>query len=126
MPIYEYYCSQCEDRVEVLFLSIAEAAERSSGTPCPECGGTTLERVPSTVGRWSVASAGSAAGERAAAGRSAGPESSPDLAQRMRKASSVEPDRDFHEVASRLDRGENPASIEASLRGRVGEKMQPH
>ena len=33
---------------------------------------------------------------------------------------------DFKEVAHRLEKGENPDSIEKSLRKRVGEEMGPH
>ena len=39
MPIYEYDCSDCGERVELLIRNQEE-------TPvCPECGGTRLEKA---------------------------------------------------------------------------------
>jgi hypothetical protein len=49
------------------------------------------------------------------------------LAQRMRTAAGGrEMGNDFREVAARLEKGEQAATIEASLRRRVGETMQVH
>ena len=44
MPLYEYTCSSCEDRFEVLQRIGADA----SGLECPECGSVSLERQFST------------------------------------------------------------------------------
>ncbi len=43
MPIYEYRCSDCRKRFEVLVL------RRDGGDPqaCPRCGGENLKRIPS-------------------------------------------------------------------------------
>jgi hypothetical protein len=49
------------------------------------------------------------------------------LAQAMRAAGAGrDMGKDFQEVAGRLEKGESAASVEASLRKRVGEDMQAH
>ena len=47
MPIYQYNCATCEQRVEVFFRSVRAASD----PVCPECSGTQLERVISRVAR---------------------------------------------------------------------------
>ncbi len=47
MPIYQYDCSGCQQRVDVLFRSIS----RVTDPVCPECGGKDLKRVMSKVMR---------------------------------------------------------------------------
>ena len=47
MPIYQYDCAGCEQRVDVFFRSAAAAAAPS----CPECGATELTRVMSQFAR---------------------------------------------------------------------------
>jgi len=48
MPIYEYRCGNCGERVEVLV--------RSDDTPtCPQCGSPLLKKllsVPNVISRW--------------------------------------------------------------------------
>jgi hypothetical protein len=57
----------------------------------------------------------------------AGAEDSQSLARVMRQASTGrDMGSDFNEVASRLEKGEGSQAVEASLRKRVGESMQPH
>jgi putative FmdB family regulatory protein len=49
MPIYEYLCRNCGERVEVLVRS-------GSGAPsCPQCGSPLLEKLfsaPNVISRW--------------------------------------------------------------------------
>ena len=47
MPIYQYDCSGCEQRIEVFFRS-ASATQKAE---CPECGSRQLERVMSAFAR---------------------------------------------------------------------------
>lgn len=49
MPIYQYDCAGCSQRVDVFFRSISAAA--STQAVCPECGGTQLTRAMSTFAR---------------------------------------------------------------------------
>ena len=55
MPIYEYLCKNCGERVEVLIRS-------GSGAPyCPECGSPLSEKlfsVPNVISRWGQPSGG--------------------------------------------------------------------
>lgn len=44
MPIYEYYCPDCEGRYSHLARRIGEDAP-----PCPRCGNTVVERLVSTA-----------------------------------------------------------------------------
>ena len=43
MPIYEYWCSACRKRVEILFLRV----EKSDDPACPLCKGNDLKRLVS-------------------------------------------------------------------------------
>lgn len=43
MPIYEYRCSACSERYEILVSSAGR-----SKPPCPRCGAASVERLLST------------------------------------------------------------------------------
>ena len=121
MPIYEYYCETCRKDLSIWFGSIAQAAAQAA--TCPDCGGDRLTRLISNV---AVARSGPAAAAPRGQVPSQG-ERPQELAQAMRAAGAGRDlGKDFQEVASRLESGESAASVEASLRKRVGEKMQPH
>jgi putative FmdB family regulatory protein len=47
MPIYQYDCSGCDQRVDVFFRSASSVAD----PVCPECDGKNLTRVMSTFAR---------------------------------------------------------------------------
>lgn len=47
MPIYQYDCDDCGERVEVFHRS----ASNTTGASCPECDGTSLTRVMSLFAR---------------------------------------------------------------------------
>ncbi|HEX9926513.1 MAG TPA: zinc ribbon domain-containing protein [Anaerolineae bacterium] len=124
MPIYEYTCSDCQSQVEIFFRTMSEV--KTKEPVCPECQGSHLERLISSV---AVVQSGPAK----AAGQT--PQAMPvkddsrALAQTMRQAGQAagqDLGRDFNEVAKRLERGEKATSVEKSLRKRVGEKMSPH
>lgn len=122
MPIYEYYCRDCEKQVALLTTSISQA--RKQEARCPNCEGRHLDRLISSVAFRT--------GDRdgATAARStADSNDSATLAGAMRKSgrqARTDLGQDFKEVASRLERGESATSVEQSLRKRVGERMQPH
>ena len=123
MPTYEYVCQTCHSPVSIWFRSFAAAAKE---TPiCTTCGSVELKRQMSTC---AVIHSGSQTGKHDSAlitGRSA--EDTQSLARIMREAGTGrDAGNDFHEVASRLEQGESSQAIEASLRKRVGERMQPH
>ncbi len=125
MPIYEYICHECQEQVNLLFRSFAEAETKP--VVCPQCRGNHLERVISKVAvvhAWGGSQAGQAHSSTASALDQSDPKA---LARSMREASQ---DKDFggefKEVASRLESGEKPASIEKSLRRRAGQKPSVH
>jgi putative FmdB family regulatory protein len=63
MPIYEYLCKNCGERVEVLIRPSTGSGHGSgSGAPsCPQCGSPTLEKLfsaPHVISRWGQPSGG--------------------------------------------------------------------
>ena len=129
MPLYEYDCHNCQKLVTVLFLSFSEAEKKSA--VCPHCGGSDLtRRLPSRV---SVVSGNTrSVGQTSAASTTqAGvkKEDPKELAFEMRQASAKagrDMGQEFNEVASRLEQGESPSSIESSLRKRIGKDQKVH
>lgn len=127
MPIYQYYCQDCQNQVDLFFRSFAETETKKA--ICPTCQSENIERLVSKV---SVLQAGRPkAGRDASTGPPAGKsaENSKDLAGIMRQAQDKAGQnlgREFKEVASRLERGEKAASIEQSLRKRAGQNQQTH
>lgn len=125
MPLYEYLCHDCQEQVNLLFRSFAEVETKPA--VCPQCGGSSLERIISKV---AVVQAGKGeqAGATSPASPSAADTSDPTaLARSMREAGQGKDfGRDFKEVATRLEAGEKPAAIENSLRKRSGQSSQTH
>ncbi|GIK38353.1 MAG: hypothetical protein BroJett011_21860 [Chloroflexota bacterium] len=125
MPIYEYDCDDCKERVPLFFRSFVEVD--SKPVSCPKCGGSNLARVISKVVVVQAGSRGqsspSSSGSQPAADQS-DPKS---LARSMREASQGQDfGREFKEVTTRLESGEKPASIEKSLRQRSGQNTETH
>lgn len=127
MPIYEYTCGDCRERVPIFFRSFAEVETRP--VVCPHCGGSHMDRVVSRVtvvhaaGGSQTGQAGSGSSNPAAADQS-DPKA---LAHSMQEASRGKDfGSEFKEVASRLQSGEKPASVENSLRKRAGQSSQTH
>jgi putative FmdB family regulatory protein len=124
MPTYEYRCKACQSEIEIWFRSYAAAA---SETPaCTACGRKRLKRLLSR---------GAAVHVDSPLARPGAPpppqvrtqESPQELAQAMKRAGTGRNlGEDFKEVAARLDKGENPDSIEKSLRKRAGQKRGTH
>ena len=129
MPIYEYDCHNCQTQVTVLFLSFSEAERK--GAVCPNCGGTNLtRRLPSRVsvisGETGAESQSTASGTTQSGVIKDDPKQ---LAFEMRQASAragQDLGQDFNEVATRLEKGESPSSIESSLRKRTGKDQKVH
>jgi putative FmdB family regulatory protein len=123
MPIYEYRCEDCQAQSSIRFSSFAQAATTSA--VCRVCGGEHLTRL---ISRCAIARTSTPATIREATPSATGTPHGNDpqsLAQRMRTAArGRDMGDDFREVAARLEKGEQAATIEASLRRRVGETMQ--
>jgi putative FmdB family regulatory protein len=116
MPIYEYYCEECNHRVSLLWRSVADAASREP--ICPRCGGSKLKRLMSRVAVLkSSESRMDSLGDPAALGDldEKDPQS---LARFMRKMANETGDDmgpEFDEMVGRLEAGEDPESIEKSM-----------
>lgn len=127
MPIYEYNCHDCHERVPLFFRTFAEVETRP--VICPHCEGSHLERVISRVAVMNVPRGGQAGQTSGAvSGASAPDQSDPKvLARSMHEAGQGKDfGGEFKEVAGRLAGGEQPASVEKSLRQRVGQKPDIH
>lgn len=124
MPIYEYTCGNCRERVPIFFRSFAEVENRP--VVCPHCGGSHLDRVVSRVTVVHAAGGGQVGSVSSNPG--AADQSDPKaLAHSMREASRGKDfGSEFKEVATRLESGEKPASIENSLRKQAGQSSQTH
>jgi putative FmdB family regulatory protein len=116
MPIYEYYCSDCQRKVSLLWRSFADLESRPA--QCPRCGGKNLRRLISKVA--------TVRSEDARLDSMADPSNMPDLdesdpkslARWMRKMSSETGEDlgpEFDEVVGRLEAGEDPDAIEKSM-----------
>ena len=122
MPIYEYGCYDCRKRVSVFFRSVARA--QSQEAECPNCGSKNLKRLMSRVS--TVRSEESRMESLADPGNLSALESGDprELARLMRRMESEMGDEigeelggEFEEVVGRLEAGEDPESIEASMDG---------
>ncbi len=123
MPTYEYICQACDAPISIWFRSFTEAAAESP--VCTACGSHELKRQMSTYAV--VHSSGQTSQRNSAPIGSANAEDPQSLARVMREAGTGrDMGSDFNEVASRLEKGEGSQAVEASLRKRVGERMQPH
>ena len=116
MPIYEYYCYDCKQRVSVFFRTISAAGDDAA--VCPNCEGKRLHRLVSKVRM--LRSEESRMESLADPSLMSGLESEDPraLAVFMRKMSDEmgEPlDAEMSEVMDRLEAGESPDSIESSL-----------
>ena len=122
MPIYEYGCYDCRKRVSVFFRTLADAQNKEP--ECPNCGGKSLKRLISKVGV--VRSEENRLESLADPGNLAALESGDpkELARLMRRMESEMGDEigedlggEFEEMVGRLEAGETPESLEASMGG---------
>ncbi len=118
MPIYEYGCYSCRKRVSVFFRTLARAEKEEP--VCPNCDSKELKRLVSRVS--TLKSEESRLESLADPSNLAGLESGDpkQLARWMRTMSSEmgeELPGEFDEMVDRLESGEDPESIEASMAG---------
>lgn len=121
MPVYDFRCNTCARRVVLRYKTYA-AYDAATHT-CPHCGGTNLTRLISRVAiTRSPLSRLMGGGLDDDAGDDAFGDldnADPRTLGRMLREMSAEVGEDigpeFEEVVGRLERGEDPESIEASL-----------
>jgi putative FmdB family regulatory protein len=122
MPIYEYYCRDCERRVSIFWRTFSDA--ESGEATCPRCDGTDLTRLVSRVRV--VRSEESRLEDLADPSMLADfDENDPKSMGRMMRRMADEVGEDlgpeFDEVVGRLESGEDPEEIEKSMPDLMGE-----
>ncbi len=117
MPIYEYRCADCKKKVSVFFRSFSAVDQKQAR--CPICHGTHLTRLVSKV---RVIRGASSAGSEDGFDDSAlddlnenDPRSLGRMMRRMADETGEDMGSEFGEVVSRLEKGEDPESIEKSM-----------
>ena len=117
MPIYEYRCADCKKKVSVFFRSFSAVDQEQAR--CPICHGTRLTRMVSKVRVIrGVASAGSEDGFDDSMLDNLDendPRSLGRMMRRMADETGEDIGPEFGEVVSRLEKGEDPESIEKSM-----------
>jgi len=126
MPIYEYGCVDCRKRVSVFFRSIKSAETQEA--ECPLCKGKNMRRLMSRFSR--VRSDESRLEGLADPSNLAGlDENDPkSLARLMRKMSSEAGEdlgEEFSEMVERLEAGEDPEALAASVGGGGADDWDP-
>ncbi|MCO6453424.1 MAG: zinc ribbon domain-containing protein [Caldilineales bacterium] len=119
MPIYDFYCSNCRRRSSHFFRTISAASE---AVPiCPHCQSENLRRLVSKVAvvRSEEARLEAMSDPSMFAGLD---EEDPRALGRMMRQMSSElgeemDDPEFNEVIDRLESGQSPEDIEASMPG---------
>jgi putative FmdB family regulatory protein len=117
MPIYEYRCADCKKKVSVFFRSFSAVDQEQAR--CPICHGTRLTRLVSKV---RVIRGASSASSEDGFDDSAlddldenDPRSLGRMMRRMADETGEDMGPEFGEVVSRLEKGEDPESIEKSI-----------
>lgn len=113
MPIYEYGCEDCQERVSIFFRSFAEAETRQ--VVCPYCHSTHLKRLISKVRVMHSAEKYSQKLSNPTHRDDQEDTSPKALASKMRKMSKdigEDLGDDFNQVVHRLEAGESPESID--------------
>jgi len=115
MPSYDYRCNDCQRRVVLTYKTYADY---DKATPtCPRCKGTNLTRLISRVAiAKSEASRFDSMDDSALDDLAdADPATMGRYMRRMSQEMGEDLGDEFNEVVDRLERGENPDDIEASL-----------
>ena len=122
MPIYEYYCGDCRRRVSVFFRTFSDASDEAAR--CPICDGNSLRRMVSRVAVLRSEESRLEAMDDPSFMAGLENEDPRALAGFMRKMSDEmgEPmDPEMSEVVDRLEKGEDPESIEQSMPDLAGD-----
>jgi putative FmdB family regulatory protein len=115
MPIYDYRCSSCQNRVGIR-MSYAEYGKKK--LVCPVCGGKDLRRV---IGRVRVAKSEDRRLDDMSDPSFFGdvdendPKSMARALKKMGREMGEDLPPEFNEVTERLEAGESPESIEQSM-----------
>ncbi len=116
MPSYDYRCNDCKRRVVLTYKTYAEYDQ--AVPTCPRCKGTNLTRLISGVAiakseesRFASLDDDTALDDLA----DADPATLGRYMRRMSQEMGEDLGDEFNEVVGRLERGENPEDIEASM-----------
>ncbi len=116
MPSYDYRCNDCKRRVVLTYKTYAEYDQ--AVPTCPRCKGTNLTRLISRVAiakseesRFASLDDDTALDDLA----DADPATLGRYMRRMSQEMGEDLGDEFNEVVGRLERGENPEDIEASM-----------
>ncbi len=118
MPIYDYYCLNCQKRFDV-FMSYAEYGQKK--VACPNCQSENVRRrVPKVrVAKSEESRMDSLAGDFSDPSALEGLENDPQAMGRMMRKMGKEMGEDmppeFNEVVDRLEKGQSPEDIEKEL-----------
>ncbi|NOX64008.1 MAG: zinc ribbon domain-containing protein [Chloroflexi bacterium] len=124
MPIYDYYCFDCQQRVSIFYRSIAAAAEHDPA--CPRCQGRRLRRLVSRVAmvRSEEARLEALADPSALAGLDEeDPRALGRLMRQMSEELGEDMDPEFNEVIDRLESGQSPEEIEQAMPDLAGDGL---
>ncbi len=117
MPIYEYRCADCQKKVSIFFRSFSVVDQAQAR--CPICHGAHLTRLVSKVRVIRGASSADSEGGFDDSALDDLNENDPRSLGRMMRHMADETGEDmgpeFGEVINRLEKGENPESIEKSM-----------
>ncbi len=116
MPIYEYRCLDCHKKAQVFFRSYSTVNHDEAR--CPHCGSHRLTRLFSrvrVVRGSSTASDGDFDDSMLDDVNENDPRSLGHMMRRMADETGEDLGPEFHEVVGRLEKGEDPESIEKSM-----------
>lgn len=121
MPVYEFRCNDCGRKVTLTYKTYADY-DAATHT-CTHCGSTDLTRLisrvrfkrTSSVSRLMLGDMGPDDPGAQDAIDDADPRLLGQMLREMRDETGEDPGPEFDEIVTRLERGDDPADIEASL-----------